>query len=318
MSSGNSTHVLGIDLGGSSIKWGLVARDGTIVREDVIPMRSRAPDDVIAAIADIVAGSHRSAGCDIAAAGIGSPGLIDASRTIVRTSPNFPDWEDVPLVEHVRERAGIDVPIVLENDANVLVYSETRWGAAAGMKHVVVLTLGTGVGGGVIVDGKLLRGAGGGAGELGHIPLDINGPPCGTNVKGSLESYCSIDGVMREAREVYNPDAPPADPGALTEAADRGDERALEVWRRIGHYLGAGVAALINVFNPEAVLVGGGISGAGEHLFGPARMTARSRCFAANWADCKFARAKLRHKAGLLGAAAMAFDVADIDTVAGV
>lgn len=307
-------YALGIDLGGQAIKWGVVGRDGSIVREDMIKLKSRTQSTVIDHIASIIDEQVNSSGLDIAGVGIGSPGLIDATRSTVRTSPNFPDWDNIALVRRVREKVNVDIPVVLENDANVLVYSETRWGAAVGMTHVVVLTLGTGVGGGVMVDGKLLRGVNGGAGELGHIPIDVNGPACGTKVKGSFEAYCNIEGVMREAHEVYLPDAPPPDPGALSQAADRGDERAIEVWRRVGYFLGAGVAAYINIFNPEAVLIGGGIAGAGEHLFKSARLAARSRCYAANWADCTFARAHLREKAGLLGAAAMAFDEAGVRT----
>jgi glucokinase len=305
---------LGMDLGGSSIKWGLIRQDGSIVHEDAVQLESRSVEHVVEALANIVSEAENHDAVNIVGVGIGSPGLIDATRTVVRLSPNFPEWDCVPLVAQVQEQAGTNLPVVLENDANVLVYSESRWGAAVGMKHVVVLTLGTGVGGGVMVDGKLLRGVNGGAAELGHIPLDINGPKCGTGVKGSFESYCSITGVMREADQVYKPYSPPSSPDLLAQAANEGDERALEVWRRIGHYLGAGVAAYINIFNPEAVLIGGGISGVGDHLLKPAQRTARSRCFAPNWNDCTFDRAKLEHKAGMLGAAAMAFDAAGIAT----
>jgi glucokinase len=308
------TVAIGMDLGGSSIKWGLVRQDGSIVHEDTVQLQSRSHEHVVEALASIVREGTEYEGMKVVGIGIGSPGLIDATRTIVRLSPNFPDWDNVQLAERVRVQAGTELPVVLENDANVLVYSESRWGAAVGMKHIVVLTLGTGVGGGVMVEGKLLRGFNGGAAELGHIPIDINGPECGTGVKGSFESYCSITGVMREANEVYSPDSPPPSPGELAKAADKGDKRALEVWRRIGHYLGAGVAAYINIFNPEAVLIGGGISGAGNHLLNSARKTARARCFAPNWNDCTFDRAKLEHKAGMLGAAAMAFDAAGVET----
>lgn len=305
---------LGIDLGGSSIKWGLVARNGTVLREATVPLSSRTPDVVVSTMAAIVSDALRQPDVDLVGVGVGSPGLIDATRSIIRTSPNFPEWENVYLAEQVRAASKSPVPIILENDANLLVYSETRWGGAVGMEHVVVLTLGTGVGGGVLTHGQILRGVNGGGAELGHIPLNLDGPPCGTRVKGSFEAYCNIDGVMREARELYQPLDPPATPDALSQAASAGDERAVEVWRRVGSHLGAGVAAYINIFNPEAVLVGGGISGAWEHLEGPARLTARARCYAANWQDCRFDRATLKEKSGLLGAAAMAFDAAGVST----
>jgi glucokinase len=306
--------VLGLDLGGSAVKWGVVAPAGELQREGRREVEDRSPEAVADTLAAIVREQLDAGGGELRAVGIGSPGLMDPSNTVVRTSPNFPGWDDIPLARLVQQRAGTELPVVLENDANLLVWSESRWGGAVGLDHVVVLTLGTGVGGGVMTHGRPLRGAGGGAAELGHIPLDINGPLCGCGARGCFEAYCNIEGTMRTAQEVFNPDPVPDNPAALTEAARGGDLRAVETWRRQGLYLGAGIAALVNVFNPQAVLVGGGLSGAGELLLDPAREECRRRAFAPNWEDVRIQWAGLQERAGLFGAAALAFDAAGIQT----
>lgn len=303
-------RVLGADLGGTSIKWGIVDREGNAVKEGRAPLPDRKPETVAGLLKEIVREAIAETGGNLAGIGIGSPGLIDRDGQIVRVSPNFPDWKDVPLADFVREAAG-DIPVLLENDANLLVYSETRWGAAVGLTDIICLTLGTGVGGGVMTGGVVLRGIGGGAAELGHVPLTPDGPLCGCGNHGCLEAYCNIDATMRTAEEVYSPDAPPKDPAALSEAAEAGDERAREVWRRIGGWLGLAVGGFVNIFNPQAVLVGGGISGAGEWILAPARKVAAERAYAPNWEQTELKLAGLRHRSGLLGAAALAFSAAD-------
>ncbi len=301
-------RVLGLDLGGTSIKWGVVNEEGGLLRSGEEPITDRAPRAVLDRILSVVEQAAGGEAEPFCALGIGSPGLIDAKRQVVRLSPNFPEWRDVPLVSLVREKLGKAVPVFLENDANLLVFSETRWGAAVGLRHVVVLTLGTGVGGGVLVDGRLLVGSGGGAAELGHTPIDRGGPLCGCGARGCLEVYCNIAGTMRTARRVYQPEDPPESPAELTRNADDGDERALSAWREVGHALGVGVAGLVNVFNPQAVLIGGGLVRAGHHLLAPAEEMAKQRAYSANWRDMIFRQAGLETRAGLLGAAALAFE----------
>ena len=310
----DSPLALGIDLGGSAIKWGVVQPNGSLLADGRFDLPNRKAETVADGLARTVEMASSKGGERVVAIGVGSPGLIDSTRRIVRTSPNFPGWEDVQLAEMVEELIERRLPVVLENDANLLVYSETRWGGAVGLSNVVVLTLGTGVGGGVLVDGEIMRGSGGGGAELGHIPLDIHGPRCNCGATGCFEVFCNISGTMREAAAVYGVAKAPVDPAALTEAALEGDERAIETWRRVGAYLGAGVAALVNIFNPEAILVGGGIANAGDFLFEPAKRAAESRCYAPNWSEVKFGQATLKERSGLLGAAALAFERAGVDT----
>ncbi len=302
--------VLGADLGGTSIKWGIVDLDGNAVHEARVPLPDRKPDTVAELLQEIVREGLSHTGGNLAGIGIGSPGLIDREGRIVRISPNFPEWRDVPLADRVREAAG-KIPVLLENDANLLVYSETRWGTAIGKTDIVCLTLGTGVGGAVMTGGVVLRGTGGGAAELGHVPLTPDGPLCGCGNHGCVEAYCNIDATMRTAQEVYMPDNPPQNPAELSEAASEGDDRAREVWRRIGGWLGLAVGGFVNIFNPQMVLIGGGLSGAGEWILAPAREVAAKRAYRPNWEQTELKLAGLRHRSGLLGAAALAFKAAE-------
>jgi glucokinase len=299
LSNTGKKAALGIDLGGSSIKWGIVNPTGKMLENGRIKLPDRAPEVVIDLLGRLIREKTENSSLDLVGIGVGSPGLVDKTRKIVRLSPNFPLWDHFPIVDKL-ERFANGKQITFENDANLLVYSETRWGAAVGCKDVIVLTLGTGVGGGVMIDGRLVRGFGGGAGELGHIPLDVNGPKCGCGATGCLEAFCNITGTLRMAEQVFPAGTAPENPAELTRAADMGDEWAIETWRRVGHYLGVGVAALINIFNPEVVLVGGGLTNAGKWLFEPAAEIAAKRSYTPSWNEVTFRRAELEDESGLL------------------
>ncbi len=299
---------LGVDLGGSAVKWGLVDATGRILEDDRVPLDNRSPDAVIEIVSSIIRRARDQATSAIRGVGIGSPGLIDKAQRVVRTSPNFPAWRDVPLADRLQEAAGL-IPVFLENDANVVVYNEHRWYAAQDEVSFLVLTLGTGVGGGVMVEGRLLRGVGGGAGELGHVQLNPEGPLCGCGAKGCLETYCNITGVMRAAGEVFPEQEAPGDPQELSQLAQAGDQYAVEVWRRTGVWLGRGLAVFVNIFNPARILIGGGLAGAGEWLLEPARRTLREIAYTPNVEDCTVQSVDLGSRAGLSGAAAMVFEL---------
>ncbi len=299
---------LGLDLGGSAVKWGLVDETGASLHDERIELEDRSPDAVVAILSDVIHRAKNLSPSPVIGIGIGSPGLIDKTQKIVRTPPNFPLWDNVPLADILQNVAG-DIPVLLENDANVVVYAEHRWGAAQNHDNFMVLTLGTGVGGGVLVNGSLLRGHGGGGAELGHIQLHPDGPICGCGAHGCLEVYCNIRGVMRAARQVYRADKVPASPAALSKLAAEGSVEALEVWEIVGEWLGRGLAIFLNIFNPSLILIGGGISGAGEVLLEPARNTMKAIAYKANVSDVTVQRANLGEKAGLTGAAAMVFEL---------
>ncbi len=301
----NKPLALGLDLGGSSIKWGLVNSKGDIIKKGKTGLDDLSPSSVIHSLGNIITSVLKEHRDEVLAIGLGSPGLLDHTRRIVRYSPNFPEWKNVPLAEKL-ETVAEGVPVFVENDANLLVFSETRWGAAVGEKDVIMLTLGTGVGGGVMVNGQLLTGSGGGGGELGYITVDPDGPDYVVN-RGCLESYCNIRGVLRTAKEVYGDMEFPGSPEALAQAAKDGDADAVRVWEFVGHQLGIGIATLINIFNPRLVLVGGGVSGAGEFLLEPARKSASERSHVENFSEVEIRQAGLGAESGLYGAAALAF-----------
>lgn len=296
---------LGIDLGGTSIKWGLVNERGELVESGREELPDRNTETSLVLMNQLVQHGRERAAKGFAGVGVGTPGLIDAARRVVRISPNFPEWNNVALVDELTSRSG-ENRIWLENDANLLVFSETTWGAAVGMCDIVALTLGTGVGGAVMTEGKLLTGHGGGAAELGHVPLSIDGPLCGCGNHGCFEAYCNIEGTMRAAAKAFAPEDPPANPEELTRLAQAGDERAQRTWNEVGRWLGMAVGGFVNIFNPQAVLIGGGLSNAGELLLQPAREEAARRAYSENWMDVTLRQAGLKGEAGLYGAAALA------------
>ncbi|MDP8206550.1 MAG: ROK family protein [Candidatus Electryonea clarkiae] len=304
--------VLGLDLGGTLLKWGLVDTDGKILLSGSEALHDRSQDGATQLLKKVIVRIKIKGEYEIPVIGIGAPGLVDNTHRIIRTAPNFPPWENYSLIGDL-ENLFPGHSFFLENDANLLLYSERRWGKARGVDNFVILTLGTGVGGAVMVNGEVLRGVGGGAGELGHIAIDPEGPLCGCGVHGCLETFCNIKGIMSTAGELYKPDAPPGSPEELTEAAVNGDHRALETWNRTGWALGVGIASLVNIFNPAMVLIGGGVSGAGDFILEPARKVAAERSYRLNWNDVLIERAGLGEKAGLLGAAALAFTKTGID-----
>ena len=254
-------------------------------------------------------------GTDIGGVGFGLPSQIDQRHGRVLDSTNIP-LEDLDFADEMRRRLGTDV--MIDNDANVACLAEWRIGAAKGVDNVVMLTLGTGVGGGLILDGRPYRGSTGAGAELGHMTIDEDGPPCQGHCpnRGCLEVLASATGIMREANALA--DARPA--GTLREArgggavldarfviehARIGDAESLQVLETVGRNLGIGIANLVNIFNPEVVVIGGGVSAAGELLLGPAREEYHRRALPSLAHDTEVVAASLGNDAGVLGAAAL-------------
>jgi glucokinase len=242
------------------------------------------------------------------------PGLIMASVNTVIFSPNLHEIENIRLDEEIGGTTGMRVTV--ENDANAAAWGEFRYGAGKDVEHQVFITLGTGVGGGVITHGVLLRGAQGAGGELGHVTLDPEGPLCGCGNHGCLEALASGTAIQRRAREFAN-----ARPGSalgrlaiqrqvlgedVTRLAEEGDEAATSVLEETGRWLGIGVAGFVNMFNPEVVAVGGGASRAGEFILGPARREVKLRARSPSRDLAEIKEATLGPASGVLGAAALA------------
>jgi glucokinase len=317
-------YALGIDIGGTNLVVGAVAERG----DRVLGLRTEptgaahGPDAVVDRIvamarATCEAAGHEDPAAEIIGAGIGAPGPLDTRRGIVLLTPNL-GWTDMPLRDRLEER--LSLPAALDNDANCALLGEWWIGAAQGATHAIALTLGTGVGGGIIVDGRLVHGASDVAGELGHMTIDTNGRRCGCGNDGCLEAYASGPAIARRAIEALEAGAESAlrlisqgNVATITaqtvyEAAAAGDPLALEVVHDTARYLGAGVANLINILNPEVVVICGGVTRAGERLFAPLRREVTRRAFRPAVQACRIVPGSLPGTAGVFGAAKVFLD----------
>ena len=311
----SSPRVIALDLGGTKLLSGVVDDQGVVEKRIVASTDVSSEDAVLVQVEDAVLGLLED---DVGAIGIGIPSTIDQRRGEAVDSVNIP-LSDIPLRERLHERFGM--PVAIENDANAAALAEHRCGAGRGSRHLVMLTLGTGVGGGLILDGELYRGAIGAAAELGHITLDLHGPPCQGNCpgRGHLEAMASgtaADGYAREAAE-RNPDGDLGRAGAegktvdarlAVELAAHGPGDARDVLDHVGFHLGVGIASFVNIFNPELVVIGGGFSRAGDLLFEPARRVVAERALSPARDEVKLVPALLGVEAGLIGAGLVGFE----------
>lgn len=296
---------LGLDLGGTFIKAVVMREDGTL-QDDLhvnTPM-TREVDATVAAITGVVNKLHRK-WPDLVGVGLGSPGLVDAERRIIRLSPNFPEWQNVPLKEKVS--AGISLPIQLENDVNCFALAEQRWGAAQSFNQVLALALGTGIGGGIVLHGELYRGNSGGAGELGHISVDLWGPKCNCGNRGCAERYIGREWFVEDARTALD-DPEITSPEEVSERAEKGDNKAIEYIEGRGFILGAACTTLIHIFDPQVIVIGGGIAQCGEPLFRGIQRCISERAYPVLAEKVKILPAKLGTSAGAMGAAAIGFE----------
>ena len=287
-------QVIGIDLGGTKIKLGRFTVTGNCLQSlNIATPQPATPQAVTAAIADAIAvidPNHETE-----AIGVGTPGPADAEGRIARVAINLADWQNVPLADWLEAKTQRFT--VLANDANCAGLGEAWLGAGRSYKNLILLTLGTGVGGAVILDGQLFTGRTGAAGELGLITLDPDGHPCNSGNQGSLEQHCSIQAIRRETG---------LEPGVLAQRAEAGEPDAIAFWQQYGRHLGVGLASLIYILTPEAVILGGGIS-AGAKLFLPTTLSEiERRVLPSSREDLKVVLAELGNQAGTVGAAKLA------------
>lgn len=320
--------MLGVDVGGTKMAFGLVRRDGSLVGEPwEEPTRTESSDAFVGGLVAAVRGGLDRGDEQVAGVGLGCAGTVDWGRGAVIESPNLP-IADLPLAGLVSDSVG--VPVVLDNDANVATWAEVRAGCARGLRHVVMLTLGTGVGGGLVLDGRLYRGATGCAGELGHTIVMAEGDLCACGRRGCLERYASGTALERFATEIAQatdraerPDRSAVDYGrellrlhrdgelngeTVGRLAQAGDPAALDAVRRVARWLGLGLANLANIFNPEMIVVGGGLSSLGDLLLEPARAILQEMAIAPNKDVARVAKAELGTNAGVVGAALVAWE----------
>ncbi len=290
------TQLIGVDLGGTAIKLGRFSLDGALLAELEVPTpQPPMPGAVVITIVEAVQqlDPEGQASC----VGVGLPGPMDASARVARVCINLPGWEQIPLADWLEHQ--LNRRVTLANDGNCAVVGEAWHGAARGFSDVLLLTLGTGVGGGVLLGGALFTGHGGAAAEPGLICVDPEGPPCNSGNRGSLEQFCSIAALGRLS---------PLSPQQLCALAETGDRDALEVWQRYGRRLGVGLSSLIYVLTPELVLIGGGLSAASEHFLPAALAEVEQRVQRESRQGLQIRRCALGNGAGRLGAARLALE----------
>jgi glucokinase len=290
-------EAIAIDLGGTAIKLGRFLKDGTCIDSITIPTPQPAtPEAVIDAIVAAVEQLNVEKNC--VALGVGMPGPADAAGRIAKVAINLPRWTDIPLAEWLEKKTGF--PTVIANDGNCAGLGEAWLGAGKRFKNLILLTLGTGVGGAIIIDGKLFVGHQGAAGELGLVTLNPDGPPCNSGNQGSLEQYVSVQAIRRATGKE------PAEWGKL---AREGDKEALAFWQEYGRLLGAGLTSSIYVLAPEAVVIGGGISASAEFFFPTTLAEIERRVLASSRVGLELVKAELGNQAGIVGAAKLAWQM---------
>jgi glucokinase len=318
---------IGIDIGGTKVAGGVVDAHGSVLRRARrdTPHRSTSPrvveDTIVSVVEELLAADSG----DVAAVGIGAAGFVAADRATVVFAPHL-SWRNEPLRDALRSR--VPVPVFVDNDANAAVWAEHRFGAGRGESHLVMVNLGTGIGGGIVLDGRVIRGRFGIAGEFGHMQVVPDGIRCECGNRGCWEQYASGNALVREARALMSAGSPvvsdlfdrvggrPEDlTGPLvTEAARDGDPLARELLGEIGRWLGIGMADLAAALDPGTFVIGGGVSAAAELLLDPAREAFRRQLTGRGYRpEAHIVAAELGNEAGLVGAA----DLARTDAVSG-
>ena len=315
--------IVGVDIGGTNIVVGIIpVAGGEPVALRSLPTESpRGSDFVVHRVATMVNESidetiaaHGGTRADVAGVGIGSPGPLNRQQGLVIKTPNL-GWTNLPLRDLVSRAVGL--PATLDNDANCATYGEWWLGAGRGVDYLVGVTLGTGIGGGIVHNGEILHGASDAAGEIGHMTIEFTGRKCKCGNYGCLEAYCSGPNIAARAREgleagyesllteLVDGQLDRITAATVYEACVLNDPYANEVMAETAKILGAGLANIINVLNPQAIVIAGGVTRAGEHLFAPLRSEIRRRAFRSAYDACRILPAQLPETAGMIGAAAV-------------
>lgn len=304
-------NVVAVDLGGTHIRSALIDEKGEMLaRAERETLAQEGPEPVIgrieACIRDVARGTE--------AISIAAPGPLNPWKGIIHQAPNLPGWREVPLSDILHRT--FKVPIHLNNDANLAALAEHRFGAGQGVNDLIYLTISTGIGGGIISQGRLLLGAKGLAAEVGHMVLEPEGPPCGCGGWGHLESLASGPAIARRAVEemekgtetcitrLVKGELGKVTAKVVAQAAQEGDPLANSIFKEAGFYIGLGIANLLHILNPELIIIGGGVSKAGDLLFDPIRATVQARAMPSYQEGLKIVPAALGDDVGLLGAAA--------------
>ncbi len=306
---------IGLDLGGTSIKYALATECGRIIKSGYRASNANADkSEIIAnlchAVEEMQNFSEKNK-MTVEVIGIGTPGNVDLETgTLMGSTPNFKSWNDVNISREVGQKCGL--PVFVDNDANMMALGETRFGSGKGYKNLICVTVGTGIGGGVILNGDLYRGAFYAGGELGHTLVEANGIDCKCGGKGCLEMYASATAMIRYFKKYANetgfvPDKDDLNVAYLFELYNKNNEAARRSIDEAKYYLGRGLASVINLLNPEAIIIGGGVADAGEIFLKGVRETAFKYAMPMPSKNVKIVAAELGNQAGFLGAISFAF-----------
>lgn len=311
---------LGVDIGGTNIRAGVVDEFGHILGEARLPsLAETGLRQAVERSAEAAMSAAEHAGISlqqISAIGVGVPGALRSREGVCVYSPNFTDSRNVPILTPIRQALGI--PTFVLNDVAVQTLGEHQYGAGRDYSHMVMITLGTGIGGGAIIDGELRIGSTEGFAEVGHMTIEPNGPFCGCGNRGCWEALCGRDAIVRGAvtriqrgqktaiAEMVDYRLGSITPALIAHSAEQGDRVAIEVLAEVGQYLGIGIANLIQLYNPEVLVIGGGIAQAGRWLFEPILRTVRARAHMVPASTCRILPAQLGDDAGVVGASVLA------------
>lgn len=309
---------VGIDLGGTYIKAGLTDENGVILKKHQIPTlaEKNSRDLVIKQMESAVEFALDGAGSGVAGIGIGTPGVVDDEGTVF-SAPNLPDWNNLPLKKIFEEK--YNLPVVVENDVNTITWGEFLYGAGKGYSTIICITLGTGVGGGIVKDGKLLRGGRYSAVEIGHITIDYKGPRCKCGNIGCIERFVGRDYIVERAInainegkktlicELVNNKKEDITPKIISDAYKMGDRVATDIWIDVGVCLGALFTGLVNLLNPDIIIIGGGISRRVEIMFETIEKKIKEQAMAKLTENVKVIQSQLGSDAGIVSAAGLIF-----------
>ena len=313
----NQTVYAGIDIGGTNIKYGLVDPKGKVLfREQRPTMADKGADPLMHLVANLSEGLLYHAAeeeYDVRWLGVGTPGAVEAKTgKVIGVSPNISGWKGMEIGQILKDR--LNLPVLVDNDVNAMALAESRFGAAMGYKSVLCVAVGTGVGGGIIFDGRLWRGATHSAGEIGHITINPNGPQCRCGAKGCVEAYCNSQAIIRRAIDKLNNGLTSAFEEVLEgplsgltikklfAAARKGDSVAIDVIQESADYLAIGIANAVNILNPEIVVIGGGVADGGAGFVEAVATEVRKKAVGPSGTDLRITKATLGNDAGFIGA----------------
>ena len=302
---------IGIDFGGTSVKLGVCRGDELLVTDEPIPTTQfHGPAALIGEMAARVAQLRKTYPA-ICAIGVGVPGLVDFDHGFVHELTNVPGWKHVPLKAILGEKTGL--PVLVENDANAMTYAEFRHGAARGLKNVIGLTMGTGIGGGLVLDGKMFRGSGFVAGEIGQMSISFDGKPGHYGNLGALEKYTGNQqiaehAVLRYSEAGIEKHIADCTPKKIADAARAGDDIARQIWGEVADWLGTAISSIAWLLNPDAFVIGGGVAQAGDLIFSPLKNKVQSMLSTVVWERLQILPARFSNEAGIMGNAALAAD----------